>query len=583
MRSALLAIFFTLLASTASAGCPSMCTCSDSLVSCRSEFLEGVPNFESLEVTSETIDLSDNSIFNILATDFSFDGVENVQYLFLNNNHIVDIHETAFSELKNVKEINLNTNSLDNVPPLFVADNKQLTSLDLSNNFFDMVTPEIYSESLEALDLSSTKIDSFTEANIKYLPSLKVINLSYNRLKSIEPSVFDNLPNLLAVDLTGNFWNCDQKTIDLFNFLTDKGYTDVIEPVKCITEEGFYQDIYTSRGPVDIFSISLESFQEEPKQELQEPEEEAGKNEVANDKQEETDENEDKPEEEASENVNEDSVGNVEENEENIGDNLEEVDVIDDEADKNNAEEDIQEDAYEDVAENNANVDDNFLGEEVEADNEDVDLGAAIKDAVEDNVETNDEAPEETADDAKSKLEDKTLEEIILEQSGKKDPDDITDSDIIDAINQLLKEEEAEDIDDYGEDYWENGDEFVEPEKPVEGQEEAVEQAKKIIEEEEKKEQEEEVSQSPEMGISVIREDQYIVLLERDSPDESQYGLYFRNNIVSLFGVMAFVLTFFTGIFFGFYAIREAYARRRRREVHGSTNVLIDKWSQDLA
>lgn len=558
MRSALLAVLFTLLASTVSAGCPSMCTCSDSLVSCRSELLEGVPNFESLEVTSETIDLSDNSIFNILATDFSFDGVENVQYLFLNNNHIVDINEQAFSELKNVKEINLNTNSLDNVPPLFVADNKQLTSLDLSNNFFDMVTPEIYSESLEVLDLSSTKIATFTQANIKYLPNLKVINLSYNRLKSIEPTVFDNLPNLLAVDLTGNFWNCDQKTIDLFNFLTDKGYTDVVEPVKCITDDGFYQDIYTSGGPVDIFSISLEGFPEEPKQEL------------TNDGEE--------PEEEADD--KNDSVGDVDEN---GVDTVEETDAM---GDENNAEEDVHEEAYEDLAENNENVDDNFLGEEVQADIGDEDLGAAIKDAIEENVEVGmiEETPEEeTADAAKSKLEDKTLEEIILVQTGKKDPNDITDSDIIDAINQLLKEEEAEGIDDYGEDYWENGDEFVESEKPVEEQEEAIEQAKKIIEEEEMKEQDEEVSQTPEMGISVIREDQYIVLLERDSPDKSQYGLYFRNNIVTLFGVMAFVLTFFTGIFFGFYAIREAYARRRRREVHGSTNVLIDKWSQDLA
>lgn len=619
--------FFAIFVSITSAGCPSMCQCSDSLLSCTSESLEGVPNLESLEIAPQTIDLSDNSIYSILATDFSFDGVENVEYLHLNNNRIVDIHEKAFSELKNVKEINLNTNSLDNVPPMFVADNKQLVSLDLSNNFFDLVTPEIYSESLEALDLSSTKISSFTEANIKYLPKLKILNLSYNRLKAIDPIVFANSPYLLAVDLTGNFWNCDQKTIDLFNYLTDKGFTDVTDPVKCVTEDGFYQDIYTSAGPVDIFSISLEGFEESPSEPKQEAEDSViGNNEEADDPliekepelpqenangelNEELDEDVVESADKESGNVDKDEV--EDENEAVIEGKV--VDEVEGDADDNGEKSDD-----EGIAEgtsqqdnddlNEGNVDDNYLGEEPLADvgeiqddnqeaiNGDEALGDLLKDIAgyntademnDDNKQVNNNN-DDTADESNiNEFGDKSLEEIILQQTGKKNPEDITDSDVIDAINQLLKEEETGGIDDYADDYWENGEEFVGPEKTDEkaeddAEEEAFEQAKKVIEDAKNKEKSEAESQTPEMGISVIREDQYIVLLERESTDQSQYSVYLRSNISSLFGILAIVF-FILGILFGLYAIRESFSRKRRRDFHGSTNVLINKWSQDLA
>lgn len=540
---------------TVSASCPSMCKCSDNLLSCKSEFLEDVPNFDSLEVEPEAIDLSGNSIFSIAAADFSFDGNENVKYLYLNNNHIVDIQENAFSELKNLRELSLNMNSLDSVPSMFVADNTELVSLDLSNNFFDLTTPEIYSESLEVLDLSSTKISRFEEANIKYLPNLKVINLSYNRIQSIEATIFENLPNLLVVDLTGNFWECNQKTIDLFNFLTDKGLTDVTEPVKCITEDGFYQDIYTSSGPVDIFSISLEGLNDNQEQE----------------KVDETNNQEELEEPDA-------LKGNVATEDENKGgeENFYE--------ETNNDEEDqyVNDEGLQDDNQEAANSEDN----------NNKNLGDLTDDTLDKLVVETPQNDEELDGNEKT-LDDKSLEEVILKQTGKNNVEDITDTDVIDAINQLMKEKEThDDFDDYGDDYWENDDnDYVKPkidEEEIKEKEEGdVEQAKKVIEEEEKKENGEAVAEtsddSSDMGISVIREDQYIVLLARDSSDDSQYTVYFKNNVVYTLGIMAFVLMFFVGIFFGLYAIREAYTRKRRREIHGSTNVLIGKWSQDLA
>lgn len=636
-------ILFTIvtLVATVNAGCPSMCECSEGLVGCRSELLEGVPNFESLDVTAETIDLSDNSIFSIFATDFSFDGNENVKYLYLNNNHIADIHEMAFSELKNVREINLNTNSLDSIPPMFVADNTQLVSLDLSNNFFDLITPEIYSETLEVLDLSSTKISSFGEANIKYMPNLKIINLSYNRLNVIEPSVFaENLPNLLAVDLTGNIWNCDQKTIDLFDFLTNKGLTDVIEPVKCKTEDDFYQDIYTSSGPVDIFSFRLEEFDDNAALSSQQKQEIEDESKVPK-----TADNIEGVEQSLEKTVNEEVLDDmylkIDSNNENLeklegefDDITQQESLNDQNIDGSSTKTGNEEIEHEETENQNVGSEDisneekveNFEDEQYvndeglqddnqEAANSDFKLAddENLRDVLEDFIEKNEEVDSNEDDTAENsdeetdaaektgpKLDDKSLEEIILEKTGKSNPADITDTDIVDAINQLLKEEEEaeEDTDEYGEDYWENGNSFGIPEKPEEEtadeekerqeDEEALEQALKVVEEEHMKENaakstSEPPEDSPELGISVIREDQYIVLLERDSPDESQYGIYFRNNIVSTLGIMAFVLAFITGIFFGLYAIREVYTRRRRRNMHGSTSVLINKWSEDLA
>lgn len=598
-----------ILAGATNAGCPSMCQCSDSLLSCSSQFLEGVPNFESLEVEPQTVDLSENSIFTIGATDFSFDGVENVQYLFLNNNHIVDIQENAFSEMKSVKEINLNTNSLDSVPPMLFADNPQLVSLDLSNNFFDLETPEIYSDSLEALDLSSTKISTFSESNIRYLPKLKILNLSYNRIKSIDTSIFSNVPYLLAVDLAGNFFNCDQKTIDLFDFLTDKGLTDVVEPVKCVTEDGFFQDIYTSAGPVDIFSISLETS-DEPKQEADNSEkiEPVSNGEQTDEAVEAQQDGENLNENAAVDYVNEEAIeenvasddtadANIDEviEEDNVEEEVgveESQDVdekIDDDAEdgaNENADEEDEETNEETLEENKESVDDNYLGEE-EFGN--VELAPLKTDEIDALLEQLEKEEQEATND----------EEAEKGQINEKDTD--SDGDVMDIIDDLLKEEASEDIDDYGEDYWETGDEYVEPEKPKEDKlektaeeqaaqekedEEAMQEALKIIEEEEQKEKavEAEVSsEAPaEMGISVIREDQYFVVLERDS-DESLYSVTLTSNITYLLGIMAFVLTFIAGIIFGFCAIRNSITKKRRREMHGSTNVLIEKWSNDLA
>lgn len=582
----------SILANTVNAGCPSMCKCSGSLISCKSQLLEGVPNFESLEMDAQTIDLSDNSIFSIFSTDFSFDGNENIEYIFLNNNHIVDIHEQAFSELNNVKEINLNTNSLDSVPPMFVANNLQLVSLDLSNNFFDLVTPEIYSESLEVLDLSSTKISTFEEANIKYLPNLKVINLSYNRINMIETSVFNNLPNLLAVDLTGNFWNCDQKTIDLFNFLTDKGLTDITEPVKCITEEGFYQDIYTSSGPVDIFSFSLEANESSAKPD------EPMVDEIS-----------------AEENIKQKQNINQEIDALEMKDLENSLEIDDQYVNDDELQDDNQEAANSADKQGSNTISLNKLFGNLIEENDDKIISEKKTDDDDDDDDDHDEEGEEEEnndegnddeEEDETKIDDKSLEEIILEKTGKHNAKDITDTDIIDAINQLLKDEENDEgNNDYGEeDYWENSE--VKIEKSAEKKasiagdgdketkwdnEEALQQALDVIEEEHLKENkaasddDSALEESAEIGNpdGVFKEDSYIVLLERDSPEESQYGISFRNNIISMLGIMAFVLTFITGILFGLYAIREAYTRRRRRELHGSTNVLINKLSQDLA
>lgn len=497
MRWAIFVCLFSLaFADTVRRGCPSMCNCSDSLVACRGEELEVVPNFESLEVEPLTIDLSGNSIFDIAPSDFSFDGVESVQYLYLNNNHIVNIQENAFSELTSLKEINLNSNGLDRVPPMFVVDNTQLVSLDLSNNMFDDLTPEIFSDSLEALDLSFTKIGTFTEANIKYLPNLKVLNLSYNRLKAIDYSVFDK-PSLLAVDLTGNFWNCDKKTIELFDFLTDKGLMDILEPVKCVTEDGFYQDIYTSEGAVDIFSISLETADQAPAESDEEPE-------VA---------------------VNEQDPSET------------------------------QYDSYEPLGS--------------DADLQDDNQEALNANAWADAGEEKDQDEKET--EASKEL--MMIEHMLEEKSSKNSTDDVADD--VFAWYSL----------EYSDDYNENVDPEEESEK-LEDNTKAIKDALKVIEEEENKE-DDATSEAPEdageMEISVIREDQYIVLLESNSPTESRYSYYFTNNIVSLLGVMVFVLTFIAGIILGFCAIRGSLWRKRSRDINGSTHVLIDKWSEEIA
>lgn len=535
------------------AGCPSKCTCSDAVVNCTAVSLEAVPNLESLDVEPTSIDFSGNEIINIQSTDFSFDGSSKVQYLYLSDNSILDIHESAFLEMSELKEIYLARNLLESVPPMLIEENKNLVLLDLSGNFFDMNNLELHSDSLEVLDLSSTKISSFTEDNIKYLPNLKVLNLRFNNLKYIEPSVFNN-PNLLSVDVYYNVWECNQNTIDLFNLLVSRNLTEIKDPIKCVTNDDKYKDIYTRNGPV-LDSLNLEDTNkiEEELKELPDYYDLRDDAEINWDPY--LDDTDTKQLVESLEPLNFDPQ------EEDVQNKLDEVE-------DNQEEEDEQEEDKEDEEE---------------------------EDTVPQQEEDRYEYPEEETDQQQEQENYDKQQTDEIQQQGTEEQQ--SEEAILEANNKVLEQEKDEENQDelqrQNESEQEANPEQQEREDRRKQEEEEVE--RKVLEILQARQDYQEVSENDKtdeedassIDIAIIREQHYFVVYQPDTAesDQTDYQFYFTNNLAVLIGVTAFVLTFLLGTFVGLCTISNKFAKRswRRRDMSASTSTLISKLSQDIA
>lgn len=589
----LILAFLSIALATTNAGCPSKCTCSEAVVNCTSVFLEAVPNFESLDVAPTSIDLSVNEIINIESTDFSFDGSSKVQYLYLADNSILDVQESAFLEMSELQEIYLARNLLESVPPMLIEENRNLVLLDLSGNFFDMNSLELHSDSLEVLDLSSSKISSFTEDNIQYLPNLKVLNLRFNNLKFIEPSVF-NKPNLLSVDVYYNVWECNQNTIDLFNFLVLRNLTEIKDPIKCITDDQNYKDIYTRNGPV-IASLNVEEsnkIETEPKDvpdyyDLRDDAEltwepypyESDLQQILDtaegeEQQEQFEQKEeDQQEEDQQDEDQQDEQEEAREEDEELDDDDDEDEDIDKQEEENREEEKEEtnkqqkEDGEEYVEEERAQQQD----EEETEENENYQKQQYEQDEQrEQEYELREEEPHE---------QEKNVEEQEGELQGQED-------DNKDQGDMRANESEETQFEKEEQEQREREERLKQEEEEMEKKVLAILQSQQDYQEASENDKTEEEDSSS-IDIAIIREQHYFVVYQPDTaePDQTDYQFYFTNNLAVLIGVTAFILAFLFGTFVGLCTMSKSIARRswRRRDMTSSTSTLISKLSQDIA
>ncbi|XP_063906868.1 protein slit-like [Zophobas morio] len=252
------------------AGCPLICNCTENSINCVSKNLEKVPSFESLDNNPLIIDLSGNSISLIGMDHFSFDKSEEVKEVFLNNSGVVAIEEAAFEELENLQELYLSDNLLNAVPENFLIHNENMVLLDLSTNYFtDM--PKIKSKSLEVFTIASSGVSNIPNGALDGLPNLRILLLSQNNLKTINPVIFDRMSNLFFISVAFNPWDCNCKTIKLFDYLMEKRFVDLTETVQCRNENRMFVDIYREDGVVAAFKDQCDNFvimadSEEPKE-----------------------------------------------------------------------------------------------------------------------------------------------------------------------------------------------------------------------------------------------------------------------------------------------------------------------------
>uniref|UniRef100_A0A9J8A2J4 Extracellular matrix protein 2 n=2 Tax=Cyprinus carpio carpio TaxID=630221 RepID=A0A9J8A2J4_CYPCA len=114
--------------------------------------------------------------------------------LYLENNLIEDISETAFNHTTNINVVVLRQNKLDesSIAPLAWINHRNLESVDLSHNNFYLV-PSFLPKSLVHLVLAGNQIERIPGYVFAHMePGLEYLYLSYNKLDgdAIEPESF---------------------------------------------------------------------------------------------------------------------------------------------------------------------------------------------------------------------------------------------------------------------------------------------------------------------------------------------------------------------------------------------------------
>uniref|UniRef100_A0A671Q292 Extracellular matrix protein 2-like n=1 Tax=Sinocyclocheilus anshuiensis TaxID=1608454 RepID=A0A671Q292_9TELE len=122
--------------------------------------------------------------------------------LYLENNLIEEISETAFNHTTNINVVVLRHNKLDesSIAPLAWINHRNLESVDLSHNNFHLV-PSFLPKSLVHLVLAGNQIERIPGYVFAHMePGLEYLYLSYNKLDgdAIEPESFFGIFNTMT-------------------------------------------------------------------------------------------------------------------------------------------------------------------------------------------------------------------------------------------------------------------------------------------------------------------------------------------------------------------------------------------------
>lgn len=148
-----------------------------------------------------------NNIVTKLLKD-SFTRLHNLQYIYLKNNQINEIHAEAFAHLDKLEILDLSRNNLA-IVPREIFSLPQLRVLLISDNFFasfdfSKVSRPIKAP-LESLDIANCSLNAMP--NLGLLPQLTFLNISYNKLRHVEPRSFASYCQLSKIDLTDTIDN----------------------------------------------------------------------------------------------------------------------------------------------------------------------------------------------------------------------------------------------------------------------------------------------------------------------------------------------------------------------------------------
>lgn len=165
----------------------------------QNNFIENIEHGLFQDSSISVINLSYNKVNNIQVDKLDLPGLrkliftnndislmvpgcfhENLQYLNLDNNQIVEMEEGVLKPLENLKELILSNNKLNGIAVSFSLPN------------------------LEKLDLSHNEIQGIKEGSFKEFFELKYLYLGYNRITYLNPNIFPKESNIQIFHLHQN-------------------------------------------------------------------------------------------------------------------------------------------------------------------------------------------------------------------------------------------------------------------------------------------------------------------------------------------------------------------------------------------
>lgn len=150
------------------------------------------PPLESLK----TLNLAHNEIKIIEENEKPFENLANLEFLSLAGNFMTNMGSHSLDGLENLQKLDLNTNHLE----FLEISSNSLKILNLNDNKFTNLTK--FPESLEILTLSRNLLQNLEFEGLK---NLKELRLNANLIKNLPTGVFSPLVKLTKLDLSHNY------------------------------------------------------------------------------------------------------------------------------------------------------------------------------------------------------------------------------------------------------------------------------------------------------------------------------------------------------------------------------------------
>lgn len=166
-----------------------------------------LPSLKKLIITNNDISLLVPNCFH-----------ENLEYLNLDHNNLVDLDEGVLQPLKKLKELILSNNKLNGIAISFPLEN--LEKLDLSHNQIQGIKDGSFSEffELKYLFLGHNRISYLSPKVFPEGSNIQVLHLHQNAFINIDERIGAKLPLLHEMSIGGNPWACPclEKIIEYF-------------------------------------------------------------------------------------------------------------------------------------------------------------------------------------------------------------------------------------------------------------------------------------------------------------------------------------------------------------------------------